>query len=134
MAPVPNLKRSLALVVMLASSGHTFVAPTGRREGGNRGNRLGAFGIDDGGGYGGGGFERGDGGGLGSLSVTELKRLLSERGIDFRDCLEKRDLIRRLLSTQAVGSADPYVLAKVADSDVGAEVVKKMGTGVGRRM
>jgi S1-C subfamily serine protease len=34
--------------------------------------------------------------GLGSLSVTELKRLLSDRGIDFRDCLEKRDLVERL--------------------------------------
>eukprot|EP00957_Ditylum_brightwellii_P167681 12764921-Ditylum_brightwellii.AAC.1 len=34
--------------------------------------------------------------GLSSLSVTELKRLLSERGVDFRDCLEKRDLVERL--------------------------------------
>jgi hypothetical protein len=33
---------------------------------------------------------------LSSLSVTELKHLLSNRGIDFRDCLEKRDLIERL--------------------------------------
>mmetsp|Transcript_27917 Transcript_27917/g.39251 ORF Transcript_27917/g.39251 Transcript_27917/m.39251 type:complete len:494 (+) Transcript_27917:56-1537(+) len=33
---------------------------------------------------------------LGSLSVGELKRLLSERGVDFRDCLEKRDLVERL--------------------------------------
>jgi len=30
------------------------------------------------------------------LSVTELKRLLSERGVDFRDCIEKRDLVERL--------------------------------------
>lgn len=35
-------------------------------------------------------------GGLSQLSVTELKRLLSERGIDFRDCIEKRDLVERL--------------------------------------
>lgn len=34
--------------------------------------------------------------GLGKLSVTELKRLLAERGLDFRDCLEKRDLVERL--------------------------------------
>mmetsp|Transcript_24617 Transcript_24617/g.56427 ORF Transcript_24617/g.56427 Transcript_24617/m.56427 type:complete len:536 (-) Transcript_24617:121-1728(-) len=34
--------------------------------------------------------------GLDQLSVTELKRLLANRGIDFRDCLEKRDLIERL--------------------------------------
>lgn len=33
---------------------------------------------------------------LNALSVTELKRLLSDRGIDFRDCLEKRDLVERL--------------------------------------
>jgi Trypsin-like peptidase domain/ARMET, C-terminal len=33
---------------------------------------------------------------LSSLSVPELKHLLSNRGIDFRDCLEKRDLIERL--------------------------------------
>lgn len=35
-------------------------------------------------------------GGLHQLTVTELKRLLTERGIDFRDCLEKRDLVERL--------------------------------------
>lgn len=35
-----------------------------------------------------------------SLSVTELKRLLLERGVDFRDCLEKRDLIARLESSR----------------------------------
>jgi len=28
--------------------------------------------------------------------VTELKRLLSDRGVDFRDCLEKRELVERL--------------------------------------
>lgn len=38
---------------------------------------------------------------LSSLSVTELKRLLTERGVDFRDCLEKRDLIQRLASSPA---------------------------------
>ena len=52
-----------------------------------------------------GGGQNGGGGGydesLGSLSVTELKRLLSERGIDFRDCLEKRDLIERLRMSQS---------------------------------
>jgi S1-C subfamily serine protease len=31
-----------------------------------------------------------------SLSVSELKRLLNERDVDFRDCLEKRDLVERL--------------------------------------
>jgi S1-C subfamily serine protease len=36
---------------------------------------------------------------LSNLSVTELKHLLSNRGIDFRDCLEKRDLVERLQQT-----------------------------------
>ena len=39
--------------------------------------------------------------GLQALSVTELKRLLMERGVDFRDCLEKKDLIDRLESSKA---------------------------------
>jgi S1-C subfamily serine protease len=34
--------------------------------------------------------------GLSKLSVSELKRLLSERNIDFRDCLEKYELVQRL--------------------------------------
>lgn len=36
---------------------------------------------------------------LSSLSVTELKRILSDRSIDYRDCLEKSDLIERILSS-----------------------------------
>merc|ERR1719311_1071790 len=43
-------------------------------------------------------------GGLSKLSVGELKRLLSERGIDFRDCLEKKDLVDRLESSGASSS------------------------------
>jgi S1-C subfamily serine protease len=42
--------------------------------------------------------------GLSSLSVSELKRLLSERGVDFRDCLEKRDLVERLQDSPPVSS------------------------------
>jgi S1-C subfamily serine protease len=46
--------------------------------------------------------------GLSQLSVTELKRLLSDRGVDFRDCLEKRDLVERLgASPPAVPPAVP---------------------------
>jgi S1-C subfamily serine protease len=37
--------------------------------------------------------------GLSQLSVTELKRLLKERGVEIRDCLEKRDLVERLVSS-----------------------------------
>ena len=43
--------------------------------------------------------------GLSVLSVAELKRLLSERGVDSRDCLEKRDLIERLESVAGQGSS-----------------------------
>ena len=43
--------------------------------------------------------------GLSMLSVAELKRLLSERGVDSRDCLEKRDLVERLESTDGQGSS-----------------------------
>ena len=38
---------------------------------------------------------------LNSLSVSELKRLLTDRGVDFRDCLEKRDLVERIISSKA---------------------------------
>lgn len=34
--------------------------------------------------------------GFEALSVSELKSLLAERGVDFRDCIEKRELIARL--------------------------------------
>lgn len=44
---------------------------------------------------------------LKALSVTELKRLLSERGVDFRDCLEKRDLIDRLMNSEASSDRQP---------------------------
>lgn len=43
--------------------------------------------------------------GVSNLSVTELKRLLSERGVDFRDCLEKRDLVERLQQSGPVPKA-----------------------------
>ena len=43
--------------------------------------------------------------GLDRLSVGELKSLLTERGIDFRDCLEKRDLVERLATSDAPSSS-----------------------------
>ena len=43
--------------------------------------------------------------GMGSLSVGELKALLTERGVDFRDCLEKRDLVERLESSKPSANA-----------------------------
>ena len=43
--------------------------------------------------------------GLGSLSIGELKALLSERGIDFRDCLEKSELVDRLENSKPSSNA-----------------------------
>ena len=44
-------------------------------------------------------------GALGDLSSGELKRLLTERGVDFRDCIEKRELVERLRESVARGDA-----------------------------
>jgi S1-C subfamily serine protease len=35
------------------------------------------------------------------LSISEMKSLLSERGVDFRDCMDKRDLVARLKDSQS---------------------------------
>jgi S1-C subfamily serine protease len=55
--------------------------------------------------------------GLESLSVTELKKLLLDRNVDFRDCLEKRDLIERLENTES--SSTSSVVS--SDSDLTPE-------------
>lgn len=41
--------------------------------------------------------------GLDGLSVGELKQLLAKRGVDFRDCLEKPDLVERLAQSTLEG-------------------------------
>lgn len=41
--------------------------------------------------------------GLSGLSTGELKGLLAERGVDYRDCLEKSDLVERLRESSAEG-------------------------------
>jgi len=46
-------------------------------------------------------------GGLSSLSISELKRLLTDRNIDFRDCLEKRDLVDRLKESSSSSKSSP---------------------------
>eukprot|EP00930_Biecheleria_cincta_P098060 TRINITY_DN89749_c0_g1_i1.p1 TRINITY_DN89749_c0_g1~~TRINITY_DN89749_c0_g1_i1.p1 ORF type:complete len:467 (-),score=67.08 TRINITY_DN89749_c0_g1_i1:112-1443(-) len=38
---------------------------------------------------------------FGKLSVGELKRLLASRGVDYRDCFDKRELVERLESSEA---------------------------------
>jgi S1-C subfamily serine protease len=54
-----------------------------------------------------------------ALSVTELKRLLAERGVDFRDCLEKRDLVERLQKSNPTRSfsSTPSVLAPLTSNE-----------------
>ena len=41
--------------------------------------------------------------GLEGLSATELKRLLEEREVDYRDCVEKKELAARLKQAMAEG-------------------------------
>lgn len=49
-----------------------------------------------------------------SLSVSELKRLLSSRGVDFRDCLEKRDLVERLESSKHLATGTGTILPRAS--------------------
>jgi S1-C subfamily serine protease len=50
-----------------------------------------------------------------NLSVGELKKLLSDRGVDFRDCLEKADLVQRL--KESSGRRAPAVPSQLLDSE-----------------
>lgn len=63
-----------------------------------------------------------DRGSLGALSVSELKRLLDDRGVDYRDCLEKRDLVERVLSSLARG------VSAVAAAGLSQEENRVVGT------
>ena len=58
-----------------------------------------------------------------NLSVGELKKLLSDRGVDFRDCLEKADLVRALNEASgraAAASAPPPPAAPAATAPTAA--------------
>ena len=72
----------------------------------------------------------GGGGSLDGLSVGELKSLLSDRGIDFRDCLEKQDLIERLAESapQRRRSAAPDSLTESESRTV--EVFRRVSPSV----
>jgi S1-C subfamily serine protease len=93
MAPLRNFKHCLILVASLVEAGHPFVVPHASASPHPRPPNPQNYAV------------KGDSiitdGSLSSLSVTELKKLLSERSVDFRDCLEKRDLIERLQKSQA---------------------------------
>lgn len=69
------------IFAMLVAPGYPFITPTLAAKRPTNNNHQYAFSNTE---------------GMNSLSVTELKRLLSERGIDFRDCLEKQELVQRL--------------------------------------
>ncbi|CAJ1954567.1 unnamed protein product [Cylindrotheca closterium] len=43
---------------------------------------------------------------LNVLSMSEIKHLLSERGVDFRDCSSKQELIVRLTQSQSAGAEE----------------------------
>ena len=68
------------------------------------------------------------GAGLSSLSVTELKRILSERGVDFRDCLEKRDLVDRLVQTNGRREAWGRRPSSAGADHLGAEEKRLVNT------
>jgi hypothetical protein len=71
--------------------------------------------------------EKGGGGDYGALTVSELKRLLSDRGVDYRDCLEKRDLVERLINTRGLAppsSSSPSSLGNDGLSHEENRVVK----------
>ena len=61
-------------------------------------------------------YAQGPDGGV-PLTIGELKQLLSERGVDYRDCLEKSDLAKRLSESagQSKVAARPQRLARRAD-------------------
>jgi len=77
------MMRSSVLILLLAGHGAAFLTPTSF----SRQAHLRMYTKASG---------QTDKDALSSLSVSELKRLLSERGVDFRDCLEKSDLVDRL--------------------------------------
>lgn len=44
------------------------------------------------------------------MSIDELKAELDLRGVDYKDCFSKSELVARLIETRASGKADPSIL------------------------
>ena len=90
-------RQTFSVLALLTTPGSSFVVPAAASKSPHhqrqQHQRNYSFGGSD--------FAEAAKGSLSSLSVTELKRLLSERGVDFRDCLEKRDLVNRLQNSEA---------------------------------
>lgn len=99
-----NLSRSLVLLSLLVGEGFPFAIPHVSKHLINRQRAY--YSTDD---FQFVGYNKNENknDSLSSLSVTELKRILSERGVDFRDCLEKADLVERLKNSEASGSRYP---------------------------
>lgn len=102
------MTRRLFLLLLLAGHGASFLTPALRQPQPNYAHTLHMY-------------SNNENDGLSSLSVSELKRLLSERGVDFRDCLEKRDLVERLQdSPRPVSSSTttpPHSTSSLSESE-----------------
>ena len=46
------------------------------------------------------------------MSIDELKAELELRGVDFKDCFSKSELVNRLIESRVVGKANPDILDK----------------------
>lgn len=57
--------------------------------------------------------------GLGGLSIGELRSMLDDRGVDYRDCLEKRELVQKL--EEALADGRPLVRSSGATRGGGGD-------------
>eukprot|EP01036_Dinobryon_divergens_P022051 gene22051-30285_t len=46
------------------------------------------------------------------MSIDELKAELELRGVDFKDCFSKSELVNRLIESRVAGKANPDILEK----------------------
>lgn len=90
-------RQTFSVLALLTTPGSSFVVPAAASKSPHHQRQQ----LQRNYSFGGSDFAEAAKGSLSSLSVTELKRLLSERGVDFRDCLEKRDLVNRLQNSEA---------------------------------
>jgi len=66
---------------------------------------------------------------IGEFTTSELKRLLTERGVDFRDCLEKSELVQRLQKSLRDGASavgDSQEASKIAQLSSGEQRTVKL--------
>jgi hypothetical protein len=65
-----------------------------------------------------------------SLSIKELKEILKERGVNFADCFEKSDLVKRVLETGTLHEIKLIIVASLAKPSTGKikQNKKKLGS------